>query len=146
VITIRLQRRGRKNDPSFRVVVVDSKKKPKTGNYLEMVGSHDPRQDRTELRGERITHWIKNGATLSDTVHNLLVSHKIIDAKKINILPAFKAAPIVEAPAEAAKVEGAEASNKAEENPVEQVVEETLEQEAAPEPVEEAVAQEVPAE
>ena len=90
MITIRLQRRGRKNDPSFRVVVVDSKKKPKTGNYLEMVGSHDPRADRTALDGERIVHWMQNGAQVSDTVHNLLVSHKIIDAKKINILPAFK--------------------------------------------------------
>ena len=30
------------------------------------------------------------GAQTSDTVHNLLVSQKIIDAKKINVLPAFK--------------------------------------------------------
>jgi len=87
VINIRLQRRGRKNDPSFRVVVVDSKKKPKTGNYLEMVGSYDPRADRVEIKGDRVLHWLKNGAQASDTVHNLLVSQKIIDAKKINVLP-----------------------------------------------------------
>ncbi len=92
MITIRLQRRGRKNDPSFRVIVVDSKKKPKTGNYLEMVGSYDPRVDRVELKGERIAAWMKNGATVSGTVHNLLVSSKIIDAKKINVLP-LKRAP-----------------------------------------------------
>lgn len=87
VINIRLQRRGRKNDPSFRVVVVDSKKKPKTGNYLEMVGSYDPRVNRVEIKGDRVLHWLKNGAQASDTVHNLLVSQKIIDAKKINVLP-----------------------------------------------------------
>ncbi len=87
MITIRLQRHGRKNDPSFRVIVVDSKKKPKTGNYLEMVGFYDARVDRTELKGERIKHWMLHGATVSDTVHNLLVSKKIIDAKKINVLP-----------------------------------------------------------
>lgn len=92
MITIRLQRRGRKNDPSFRVIVVDSKKKSKTGNYLEMVGSYDPRQDRVELKGDRILEWVKNGATTSGTVHNLLVSNKIIDAKKINVLP-LKRAP-----------------------------------------------------
>jgi ribosomal protein S16 len=63
MINIRLQRRGRKNDPSFRVIVVDSHKKPKTGNYLEMVGSYDPRSDRVELKGERIKEWMKNGAT-----------------------------------------------------------------------------------
>ncbi len=87
MIQIRLQRRGRKNDPSYRVIVVDSKKKPKTGNYLEMVGSYDPRTNRVELKGERILAWLKNGAKASDTVHNLLVSQKIIDAKKINVLP-----------------------------------------------------------
>lgn len=87
MITIRLTRVGKKNDPSFRVIVVDSKKKPKTGNYLEMVGSYDPKVDRVELKGERIKEWMKQGATVSGTVHNLLVSNKIIDAKKINVLP-----------------------------------------------------------
>ncbi len=87
MITIRLQRHGRKNDPSFRVVVVESKKKPKTGNYLEMVGSYDPRVDRIELKDERIKHWIGHGATVSDTVHNLLITKGVIQGKKINVLP-----------------------------------------------------------
>ncbi len=104
MIQVRLQRRGRKNDPSFRVIVVDSKKKPKTGNYLEMVGSYDPRVDRVELKGERILAWIKQGAQVSDTVHNLLVSQKIITAKKINVLPKKVVAPKVEEPKAAAPV------------------------------------------
>ncbi|HEY5383127.1 MAG TPA: 30S ribosomal protein S16 [Candidatus Paceibacterota bacterium] len=87
MITIRLTRVGKKNDPSFRVIVVESKRKPQPGNYLEMVGSYDPRTDRTQLKAERIKHWIAMGAQTSDTVHNLLVSNKIIDAKKINVLP-----------------------------------------------------------
>ncbi len=87
MLTIRLQRHGRKNDPSFRVVVVESKKKPKTGNYLEMVGSYDPRVDRIDLKGERIKHWIDHGATVSDTVHNLLITKGVIQGKKINVLP-----------------------------------------------------------
>ena len=101
MLTIRLSRVGRKNDPSFRVIVVESKRKPQPGKYTEMVGSYNPKMNRVELNAERIKHWISNGATVSDTVHNLLVSQKIIDAKKINILPAFKAAPVVEAPVEA---------------------------------------------
>jgi small subunit ribosomal protein S16 len=87
MINIRLQRRGRKNDPSFRVIVVDSKKKPKTGLYLEMVGSYDPRVDRADLKPERILAWIGQGAQPSDTVHNLLVDKKIIEGTKINVLP-----------------------------------------------------------
>ena len=112
MITIRLQRRGRKNDPSFRVIVVDSKKKPKTGSYLEMVGSYDPRTDRIELKGERIKQWIGNGATVSGTVHNLLISNKIIEGKKINVLPKKtapkKEEPVAAAPAPAAAPVAAE--------------------------------------
>jgi small subunit ribosomal protein S16 len=87
MLTIRLTRVGKKNDPSFRVIVVESKRKPQPGNYLEMVGSYDPRVDRTDLKADRIKHWLSMGATTSETVHNILVSNKIIDAKKINVLP-----------------------------------------------------------
>ena len=100
MLTIRLSRVGRKNDPSFRVVVVESKRKVKAGNYLEMVGSYDPRVDRVDLKAERIKHWMSHGATVSDTVHNLLVSKKIIEGKKINVLPK-KTVPKKDLPAQA---------------------------------------------
>jgi len=121
MLTIRLSRVGRKNDPSFRVIVVESKRKPQPGNYLENVGSYDPRVDRVELKADRIKHWIKMGATVSDTVHNILVSQKVIDAKKINILPAFKAPEVVaapEAPAAPAAEVAAEAAPEAAAEPV----------------------------
>lgn len=101
MIIIRLQRRGRKNDPSFRVIVVDSKRAAKSGSYLEMVGSYDPRVDRVDLKADRIVDWMNKGAQVSDTVHNLLVSEKIIDAKKRNVLPK-KTVPKKEVSAEAA--------------------------------------------
>jgi small subunit ribosomal protein S16 len=128
MLTIRLQRRGRKNEPVFRVIVVDSKEPTKTGKQLEIVGSYDPRVDRVELNAERIKHWIANGAQTSDTVHNLLISNKIIEGKKINVLPrksppkkeeeagsatAAVAAPVVataDAPAEGKTEAAAEAS------------------------------------
>ena len=87
MLIIRLQRRGRKNDPSFRVLVVDHHTGPKSGNYVEMVGSYDPRVDRVDLKSERIKYWMSQGAQVSNTVHNLLVSQKVIDAKKRNVLP-----------------------------------------------------------
>ena len=101
MLTIRLTRVGKKNDPSFRVIVVESKRKPQPGSYLEMVGSYDPRVDRIDLKADRIKHWLSMGATTSETVHNLLVSNKILDAKKINVLPK-KTVAKVEAPVEAA--------------------------------------------
>ncbi len=93
MLTIRLTRIGRKNDPSYRVIVTDSKRKPKTGNYLELLGSYDARTDRVELKGDRIKHWMAHGAKTSDTVHNLLISNKIIEGKKINVLSTFTVAP-----------------------------------------------------
>lgn len=136
MLTIRLSRVGRKNDPSFRVIVVESKRKPQPGNYLENVGSYDPRTDRIELKADRIKHWISNGAQVSDTVHNLLVSQKIIDAKKINILPKFKAP---EAPA-------AEAASAPAEAPAETSAAEAAEEKAAEIPAEDkSVVQEEPA-
>ena len=122
MLTIRLTRVGKKNDPSFRVIVVESKRKPQPGNYLEMVGSYDPRTDRIDLKAERIKHWLSMGATTSETVHNLLVSNKIIDAKKINVLPkktvakvevAPEAAPAPEAAVEEAPAEVAVATEEA---------------------------------
>src|SRR3989344_4261694 len=87
MLKIRLQRIGRKNDPSFRVVVTDSKNGPKSGKFLEVVGSYDARKGEPVLQGERIKHWLSVGAQASGTIHNLLISQKIIDGKKVNVLP-----------------------------------------------------------
>ncbi len=91
---IRLQRVGRRNNPAFRIVVTDSKNGPKA-KYLEMVGSYNPKAGTSEVNAERITHWIGNGAKLSDTMHNLLVTKGVIKGKKINVLPKY-VAPAVE--------------------------------------------------
>jgi len=132
MLIIRLQRVGRTNDPSFRVIVTDSKNSAKTGNFLEIVGSYDARQGKPQLNAERIQHWIKNGAQVSDTVHNLLVKAKIIEGKIIVQIPekaAEKAAEVLTAtPAKetpAPTEEKAETEVKKEEVPAEPVVEET---------------------
>jgi len=87
MLTIRLTRVGKKKDASFRVVVVESARKVKAGDYLEMVGTYDPRTNQAELAGERIKYWLSQGAQPSDTLHNLLISQKVIEGKKINVLP-----------------------------------------------------------
>ena len=143
MLTIRLQRRGRKNDPSFRVIILDSKRGPKSGSYLELLGNYDARVDRVELKADRIKHWMSMGAQVSDTVHNLLVSNKIIEGKKRNVLPKKTVAkveePKVEAPAAevaAEEVVTPEVVQASEEAPAEAPVEEV----AAEPAVEEAPA------
>lgn len=95
MLMIRLQRVGRKHEPTFRLVLTDSKNGPKSGKYLEVLGSYDPRLDNKieQLKVERIKYWTSKGAKLSNTVHNFLVTKKVIAGKKINALPNKK--PIV---------------------------------------------------
>lgn len=94
MLKIRLQRVGRKNDPSFRVVVTESTRGPKSGRMVEALGFHNPREKgSTHFVSERILHWISQGAQVSTTVHNLLVDQKILNAKKRNALP--RKSPIV---------------------------------------------------
>lgn len=107
MLSIRLQRVGRKNDPSFRVIVTDSKLKPKTGNFLEVLGSYNARMGKPVINVERAKHWMSVGAKASGTVHNLLVDLKAVSGKKVNVLG--KKTPIVkevvaEAPKAAAPV------------------------------------------
>lgn len=98
MLKIRLQRVGKKHEPVFRVVVGDSKNAAKSGKFIEVLGSYDPRsKNQNTLNKSRVQEWISKGAQVSDTVHNLLVSEKVIDKKKVNSLPK-KTAPKKEVP------------------------------------------------
>ncbi len=109
MLKIRMQRTGRINTPSYRIVVVEHTASPKAGKFVDKVGTYDPKSKKQVLNTERIKYWISVGAQPSATVHNMLVSLKVIDGKKINVLPKYKepvkeevaaeAAPAAEAPA-----------------------------------------------
>jgi len=89
MLIIRLQRVGRVHEPTFRLVLVDSKRGPKSGRALEILGNHDMRKAKnsSSFSADRILFWIAKGAQLSDTVRNLLITKKIITGKKVNALP-----------------------------------------------------------
>ncbi len=109
---IRLQRVGRKHEPVFRLVLTDSKNSTKSGKYIEVLGSYDPRQENKieQFNLPKIKEHMSKGAKLSDTVHNFLVHKKAIDGKKKNVLPKkspikkegdkseVKTAPVIPAP------------------------------------------------
>lgn len=103
MLMIRLQRVGRKHETFFRIVVVDSRRGPKSGRAVEVLGSYDPRRGKPILKADKIKHWISLGAQVSDTTHNLLIDTKILTGAKINVLPKRKTKPKTEAPAEATK-------------------------------------------
>ncbi len=119
MLMIRLQRTGRKHEPTFRVVLTDSKNGPKSGKYLKNLGWYDSRLDNDankQLDIPEIKNWMSKGAKLSLTLHNFLVGAKIIEGKKLNALPKKTVqkkaesaeapkAPSNPAPAETPKVE-----------------------------------------
>lgn len=113
MLMIRLQRVGRIHEPTFRLVLTDSKNGPKSGKYLEVLGSYDARRENKieQFDIPKIKHWISKGAKLSLTVHNFLVHKKAIEGKKMNALPKRTK---IEKPAEEVKAEAPKAAAPAE--------------------------------
>ncbi len=103
MLMIRLQRVGKKHDPSFRIVVTDSKNSTKSGRFTEVLGHYDARGGRPQLKKERISHWLSVGAKASGTVHNILVKNKLVNDKKVNVLPKKKVGAAKPETAEAPK-------------------------------------------
>lgn len=85
MLTIRLTRKGKKNQPFFRVVVIDKRRTASAGRAVEDLGYVDPLKKRKSFKKDRILYWISKGAQPSASIHNLLVSEKILDAKKIKV-------------------------------------------------------------
>lgn len=82
MLRIRLQRKGKKNQPFFRIVVTEKKNPPKGGRAVETLGFLNPLTKEKNLKADRIKYWLSVGAQPSDRVHNLLVSEGIIKDKK----------------------------------------------------------------
>lgn len=73
-VRIRLARHGRKKNPFYRLVVADSRS-PRDGRFIEMLGTYDPMSEPAVINvdEERVIHWLKQGASPSDTARGLLV-------------------------------------------------------------------------
>ena len=73
MVKIRLMRVGKRKQPSYRVVVADSRS-PRDGRIIEAIGHYHPRQEPSEIsvNGERAVYWLKQGAQPSGAVRKLL--------------------------------------------------------------------------
>lgn len=81
MLSIRLSRVGRKNNPLFRLIILDKQKDP-WGDFIENLGHFNPKTKEISLNAERIKFWLAKGAQPSNTVHNLFVTNGIISDKK----------------------------------------------------------------
>ena len=95
-LKIRLARAGAKKRPYYHIVVADSRS-PRDGRFIEKVGSYNPmlpsdHADRVRLVGERISHWLGNGAVATDRVARFLGNAGLIEK------PAYSEQPKQSAP------------------------------------------------
>jgi small subunit ribosomal protein S16 len=76
-VAIRLRREGNRNSPYYKVVVAD-KRSPRDGKFIEIIGNYDPKKAGTNftVKLDRIDHWVKNGAQMSDTVRSMVKKAK----------------------------------------------------------------------
>lgn len=144
---IRFQRIGRKNDPSFRMVVLPKTSGPKAGTNVDLVGTYNPKTKAFSADGTRIKEWMAKGAQVSPSLMNLLIAKGVLEGKKVAVVSkknleknVAKKAAEEAAAKEAAEKAAAAAAPVAEEAIVEEAMAEAdVVEEAAPaEAVEEA--------
>jgi small subunit ribosomal protein S16 len=163
MLMIRYQRIGRRNDPAFRIAVLEKTAGPKAGSYVDLVGTYNPKTKATTLKPDAIKDWVSKGAQISPSVMNLLIKEGVFEGKKIAVISktnlekniakkaAEDAAAAEKAAAEAAKAEAAaakaaeEAAAATAEAPAEEAPAAPAEVEAAPAEMPEAAPEEAPA-
>ena len=123
MLKIRLQRVGRVHEPSFRLVLTDSKNSTKSGRFAEVLSSYDSRKITEAFNKERIQYWLGRGAGLTASVNNLLIKKRIISGKKIHV-------STIPPPTPAAEEKVAESATMEAEEKVEEKTEEKQEEKA----------------
>ena len=79
MLAIRLFRIGKKKQPSYKIVVTDKQNAPQGGQFIEQVCFYNPLTNEKTLKEDRIKYRLSVGAQTSDTVHNMLITEKIIE-------------------------------------------------------------------
>jgi len=107
-LKIRLSRAGAKKRPYYHIVVADSRS-PRDGRFLEKVGSYNPmlpaeHEERIRLQGERIQHWMSQGAQPTERVA------KFLGHAGLAPMPVYREQPIQSAPKKKAQERAAKAA------------------------------------
>lgn len=81
---IKLRREGAKKKPSYKIVVIDSRK-PRDGRFIKMLGYYQPTDNPYgfKIDKEESLKWIEQGAKMTKTVKSLLKKNGVFDKTKI---------------------------------------------------------------
>ena len=77
MLKLRLKRFGRKKHPSYRMVVIDSKKR-RNGRAIAEVGFYDPITDKTKIKTKIISQKLHQGMQVTKTVKLILQKYKTL--------------------------------------------------------------------
>jgi len=78
MIKLRLKKYGRKGQPCYRIVAMDSRVK-RDGRSIEELGFYNPITDETHLKFQRIIERLRQGARPTETVSDIFDRAKIFD-------------------------------------------------------------------
>ena len=76
-VKLRLTRMGAKKRPTYRIVATDSRR-PRDGQYLELIGTYAPLDSQTKINEEIALKWLNDGAIPTDTVRDLLSKQGVL--------------------------------------------------------------------
>ena len=79
-VKMRLTRMGDKKSPTYRIVVVDSRK-ARVGEYIDKVGHYNPTANPAEvvINVEKAKDWLAKGVQPTETVRSLLLNAGVIE-------------------------------------------------------------------
>jgi len=85
-VRIRLTRKGKKKQPTYRVIVADGRS-PRDGRYIEQIGRYDPRQEPSivEIDNDRAAYWLSVGAQPSSAVRKLFEISGALEARPVKV-------------------------------------------------------------
>ena len=127
-VKIRLTRTGKKKQPSYRVVVADSRS-PRDGRYIEQIGRYHPLEDPSVIviDNDRANYWLSVGAQPSDAVRKLLEISGALGARAAKVRHDPKVHVVGEEAQIEAAADDAELAAMAAAEVVEEVVDEVVE-------------------
>jgi small subunit ribosomal protein S16 len=73
MVSLRLNRKGSKDRPYYKIVAVDRRKR-RDGRYIEQIGTYDPMKesDNFTIDLEKADKWLTVGAKPSETVASII--------------------------------------------------------------------------
>lgn len=79
-VKMRLTRLGDKKSPTYRIVVVDSRK-ARDGEYIDKIGHYNPTTNPAEIviDNDKAKDWLAKGVQPTETVRTLLLNAGVIE-------------------------------------------------------------------